>query len=128
MENEGSSEGKIREFPHGFWCEGGLVWHQRNEMPSKLVVYVTDADTDPNEFADAVVQAGMGLKPLSVSRARAAGAIDAVQPRAIVVDSDLAGDLASILGSPRRPRAGLMVLSDRELPSLASRLRKGPSR
>ncbi len=97
-------------------------------MPSKLVVYVTDADTDPNEFADAVVQAGMGLKPLSVSRARAAGAIDAVQPRAIVVDSDLAGDLASILGSPRRPRAGLMVLSDRELPSLASRLRKGPSR
>jgi hypothetical protein len=86
----------------------------------KWVLYVTAQD-DTQAFADAVMKADQGLKPFAVQPARAAGAIKAIQPAAVVVDARLPEGLSLVQGAVGRRRTP--VLSDGELMFLSQRLR-----
>ena len=86
-------------------------------------MYVTNADSKVRRFADTVSQAGLGLKPMSVQPALAPAAIRRIQPRAVVLDSNLAGEMLAVIEAVQRHGMGAMVLSDRDLPALGRLLR-----
>ncbi len=73
-------------------------------------------------FAQAVVRAGNGWKPLAVAPARVDDAIEAVQPDAIVVATDEVGADQLLRHLSARHAHHRVVLSDGDLPRLAELL------